>query len=156
MATVIRGDDNFDTSENGRVLQVGFSNAPLKTGTWNDTAQYDIVSVSFTPLSATSSVYIEATFRQQSYGNSASTQTVYRLKILQDSTDIWEATSIHHENMYSNTAHRVESQTLAFKRATGSTSTRVYKMAVKNTQGRLNVVVSNYGAPHIKITEVEA
>ena len=69
MATVIRGDDNFDSAINGRVLQVGFSDTQLKEGNWTDTAQHDIVSVSFTPLSATSTVYIETALRVQSYNN---------------------------------------------------------------------------------------
>tara|TARA_R110002096_G_C14171464_1_gene685976 strand:- start:124 stop:594 length:471 start_codon:yes stop_codon:yes gene_type:complete len=156
MATVIRGDDNFDSAINGRVLQVGFSDTQLKEGLWTDTAQHDIVSVSFTPLSATSTVYIETVLRMQSYNNNQSQNSSYKIKVLQDTTEIGESNDTHNNPKSTNTAHRTESQTMAVKRATSSTSTRVYKMAAKISSGRLYVDVGNYGKSYIKITEVEA
>ena len=60
MATVIRGDDNFDTSENGRVLQIvqAVSTTSVALGNTGGTF-YDIISQVITPKSATSKLLIE-------------------------------------------------------------------------------------------------
>ena len=60
MATVIRGNDNFDTSENGRVLQIvqAVSTTTVALGSSAGTF-YDIISQVITPKSATSKLLIE-------------------------------------------------------------------------------------------------
>ena len=60
MTTVIRGSDNFDTSENGRVLQIvqAVSTTTVALGSSAGTF-YDIISQVITPKSATSKLLIE-------------------------------------------------------------------------------------------------
>ena len=69
MATVIRGDDNFDTAENGRVVQVvNFQTGAVATGTTtipvNDTIPQitegtEFMTLAITPTSATNKLLIE-------------------------------------------------------------------------------------------------
>jgi len=60
MTTVMRGSDNFDTAENGRVLQVVAVNG--RSSDWNTTSstlvQVDDSSISITPTSSSSRIYV--------------------------------------------------------------------------------------------------
>tara|TARA_R110000796_G_C14325867_1_gene408482 strand:+ start:92 stop:592 length:501 start_codon:yes stop_codon:yes gene_type:complete len=60
MTTVMRGSDNFDTAENGRVLQVVAVNG--RSSDWSTTSstlvQVDDSSISITPTSSSSRIYV--------------------------------------------------------------------------------------------------
>ena len=58
MASVIRGSDNFDSSEVGKVLQVVSLTSELTFSTTSPTAQNTGISLAITPTSSTSKVLV--------------------------------------------------------------------------------------------------
>ena len=88
MATVIRGDDNFDTAINGRVLQVVSSSST--TGTYPTTSFTDVTSssISITPTSSSSKILYTYTSGGKISGGSVNNCS---LNLLRDSTVIKDA-----------------------------------------------------------------
>ncbi len=141
----------------GKVLQVAFNNTALKTGGWTDTNTHDMINLTFTPLSATSTLYIEAMNSGQIYGRAVTDQAAWDSKVLDGSTIL--QTSNYHDNYHSSTSwHAIRETHHSLSVASSSTTARTYKLTIAistTTAIRYHEGATN-GVPFIRVTEVEA
>jgi len=165
MATVISGNTGIDKVTDGAampagsVLQMVQSNVLLKTGTWTDNNNHLVCSVSITPKSPTSKMFITGQIVPQFYGNGNTANMHWSLRIAKDSSNILESTDPHDNSVGgSNTRHMTPTHIISGINDSGNTNTRVYQIYLQKTEGssngRFNLSL-NYGSTNIKVTEVE-
>jgi len=146
-----------DAAAAGKVLQVVDNHTLQTTGTFTDTGQKTIIALTMTPLSTTSKLWITASWAIQIYGNSNTASVgAFRLKIMQDTTDIYDCQDWHYNNVASNTYHYCISTTALVSRSSGSGARTFYttmKKAGTNGRGYLH---PSFGDSYIQIIEVEA
>ena len=165
MATVISGDTGIDkvtdgaAMPEGSVLQIVENSTLLKTGTWTDNNLHNILSITCTPKSSSSSLYITANFACQLYGNDNTTNMHWILRLYEGSTFLYNMDSLHSNSHYYNYFHRTQNHQIGAVVGNTSTNARSFDMKVQKTEassnGRLNIN-SAYGQLYIRVTEVEA
>ena len=164
MATVISGNTGIDKVTDGAampagsVLQMVQSNVLLKTGTWTDNNNHLVCSVSITPKSPTSKMFITGQIVSQFYGNDNTSNMHWSLRVAKDSSNILEALG-HDNTVNGHTArHKTPTHIISGINDSGNTNTRVYQIYLQKTEsnnnGRLNLN-STHGTTNIKVTEVE-
>jgi len=157
MATVIRGDDNFDTAVNGRVLQIAESNALVTSGVQTGTGENIICSLTFTPKSASSKLIIEGRTGTQVYGNNNVYSIEWTIAIFKGSSSI-SAGSLHDNNHHSNAFHTNAHQMYrTITEDSANTNARTYHMQIRKqtTNGRL-AMSDAYNSNSIKVTEIQS
>tara|TARA_R110000822_G_scaffold80376_2_gene191610 strand:+ start:809 stop:1279 length:471 start_codon:yes stop_codon:yes gene_type:complete len=87
MATTIRGSDNFDTADVGKVLQVVQSSTSTEIGNSTTTFSNTGLSATITPTSATSKVLVIVN-QNGGYKNAGSLENGLMLKLVRDAADI--------------------------------------------------------------------
>lgn len=70
MATTIRGSDNFDTAENGRVLQYSYVQHPSTSSDITSTSYVTVLEDTITPKNTNSKIVIQITGQFYKYNNS--------------------------------------------------------------------------------------
>jgi hypothetical protein len=157
MATVIRGDDNFDTAVNGRVLQVAESNVLVTTGVQTGTGENIICSLTFTPKSASSKLIIEGRVGAQVYGNNNVASIEWTISIFEGSSSL-SSGSLHDNYNAGNTFHTNAHQMYrTITEDSVNTNARTYHMQIRKetTNGRLAMSAA-YSSNSIKVTEIQS
>ncbi len=166
MATVISGDTGIDKVTDGAampagsVLQIVQSNTILKSGTWTDNNNHLICSVSITPKSSTSKMFIVGQIVPQLYGNGNTSNMHFSLRIAQDSSNIHSVGGMHDNSVSGDTTrHKSPTYIISNTFNSANTSTRVYQLYLQKTEsgsnGRLQLHLS-HGTTNIRVMEVEA
>ena len=165
MATVISGSTGIDKvtdgakMPSGSVLQVSETTALLITGVMTDGTQRTFLSLSFTPKSATSTLYVEGGLGLQVYGNGSSNSVEWQVLIFKGSTEL-KRTANHDNNNHVNTFHRTgASNDPRHSEVSGNTNARTYTVQCKKAQsstGRLAFSSGGeYPQNYLRVTEVE-
>jgi len=143
----------------GSVLQVVQSNTILKSGTWTDNNNHLVCSVSITPKSPTSKMFITGQIVPQLYGNGNTVNMHWSLRIAKDSSNILEAPSSHDNSVSgSNTRHKTPTHIISGINDSGNTNTRVYQIYLQKTEGSSNGRLQlhlTHGTTNIRVVEVE-
>jgi len=165
MATVISGDTGIDKVTDGAAMPAGSviqmieSNTPMKSGTWTDNNLHNIISITCTPKSSSSTLHIVANFSAQLYGNGNTANMHWTLALYESSTLLYNMNSLHSNNHYLNTFHRTQDHRIGAIVGNTSTNARSFYLKAQKTEassnGRLNIN-SGYGSLSIIVTEVEA
>ncbi len=148
---------NLTGVSGGKVLKAAFTNTLQKTGTWTDTTEYTILSLAYTPASATSTLYITSTLTFQLYGASAGVNFEFKMHTKEGGTTIVDGRDLHW-NTYSpnNLTHFTPHFTQVIARASSSTSARTYTLTLQNSISGRRLLTDSYYPHSMHIIEVEA
>ena len=130
----------------GKVLQVAndldSANIVLSTSSWTDTN----LSISFTPVSASSKLLMLATIQGYCNGGSTSYYGEFQAKFVSGGSDVGEAYARLTGAASSNQAVTSIHEAYSYQMDSGSTSARTIKVQVKNPQTNQNYCTYNqYG-----------
>jgi hypothetical protein len=134
------------TATPGKVLQVAndldSANIVLSTSSWTDTN----LSISFTPVSASSKLLMLATIQGYCNGGSTSYYGEFQAKFVSGGSDVGEAYARLTGAASSNQAVTSIHEAYSYQMDSGSTSARTIKVQVKNPQTNQNYCTYNqYG-----------
>jgi hypothetical protein len=142
----------------GSVLQVSETTAILITGVITDGTVRTFLSLSFTPKSATSTLYVEGGLGMQVYGNNNTNSLEWVVLISKGSTELKRIVN-HDNNNHVNTFHRTSPlNNPRHSEVSGNTTARTYTVKchkVQSSVGRLAFSNSEYPMNYLRVTEVE-
>ena len=156
MATVIRGDDNFDTADAGKVLQVvEASNDTNITFSQTHTTYATTVSATITPVATSSKVLIM--IQNALDGCSGGHYPALHGKILRGSTEIDAVELVFYEG--NNNWHRVGEVAWKYMDSPNTTSAVTYNIQWANSggssaSGTYTGVANQYGTSRIFLLEI--
>ena len=141
----------------GKVLKAAWTNTLQKTGSWTDTSNHVILSLAYTPVSATSTLYITSTLTVQVYGNGNGNNFEFKMDLVEDSTVIVDGRDLHWNIEASNNlAHFTPTHTENIARAAGSTNARTYTVTIESGVANRRLQIGAYYPRSLQIIEVGA
>ena len=148
---------NLTGVSGGKVLKAAFTNTLQKSGSWTDTNEHTILSLAYTPASATSTLYITNNLTFQIYGAGQGNTFDIKIHTKEDSTTIVDGRDLHW-NIYpnSNEAHFTPSHTQGIGRASSSTNARTYTVTLQSEVSSRRLLIDAYYPRFLQIIEVEA
>ena len=155
MATVIRGDDNFDSADVGKVLQVvNFRSPDSGNVTTTSTSYVDTgMEASITPSSTSSKILVIANLNGLYKSNS---DNVVSTKLLRGSTDIGTIESM---NVYTaSTIAAASGSSISYLDSPNTSSAVTYKVQFKSINGStvyINIRFNGANTTHSTLTLME-
>ena len=141
----------------GKVLKAAWTNTLQKTGSWTDTNNHVILSLAYTPVSATSTLYITSTLTVQVYGNGNGNNFEFKMDLVEDSTVIVDGRDLHWNIEASNNlAHFTPTHTENIARAASSTNARTYTVTIESGVANRRLQIGEYYPRSLQIIEVGA
>jgi hypothetical protein len=156
-STFLRGDNAWAEAGGGKVLKAAFTNTLQKTGTWTDTSEHTILSLAYTPVSATSTLYITNNLTFQMYGAGNGTTLEIQMHTKEDGTTIVDGRDLHW-NIYpsSSEIHFTPSNTQSITRPSSNTNSRTYTVTLQMSLANRRLQIGSYYPRFLQILEVEA
>ena len=143
--------------DGGKVLKAAYTNTLQKSGTWTDTTEHTILSLAYTPASATSTLYITSSLTFQLYGASTGVNFEFQIHTKEDSTTIVDGRDLHWNTYSPNSlTHFTPHFTQMIARASSSTSARTYTLTLQNGVSGRRYLTDSYYPRSMHIIEVEA
>jgi len=153
----ISGASLTNLPDGGKLLKAAFTNTLQKTGNWTDTSEHTILSLSYTPVSATSTLYITNNLTFQLYGNGNGVNLEIQIHTKEDGATILDGRDLHW-NTYatSDQVHFTPSHTASITRPSTNTNARTFTVTLKNEIGNRRIQIGSYYPRFLQILEVEA
>ena len=140
----------------GTVLKTAYTNTLQKTGSWTDTNTHTILSLAYTPVSASSTLHITGILTFQVYGVGNGNNFEMEMLMKEGSTTIVDGTGIHwNTEAGTSQAHFTPTHVNKITRAASNTNARTFTITLRSQVGsrRLQTTAA-YGGYAIEIIEV--